>query len=169
MNRRYVPYVAAAVLSIGSGASFEARANTSEKGRSETMQTTSADVVRGFFAAFSKGDLEGVATVHPDARVVAIREGARRNEDIYGSYAGKEGARAFVAMLGKSFDTQAFSVDGVVGEGDIAFASGRFTHRLKSTGKIFRSEWALRCVIQDGKILEYRFYEDSAAFAEASR
>ena len=143
------------------------------KGASTTMNTnpsTSADVVREFFNAFGKGDVEGViGTFHPQAEIVAVRKGARKEGEVYGTYSGKDGARAFIAALGSAFDTKAFSVDTVVGEGKVAFASGSFTHNLKSTGKPFTSDWALKCVIEDGKIRSYHFFEDSAAYAEASR
>ncbi|XXF80119.1 nuclear transport factor 2 family protein [Myxococcaceae bacterium GXIMD 01537] len=132
--------------------------------------SSSADVVREFFAAFGRGDVEGViGTFHPEARIVAVRQAARRENELYGNYAGSEGARAMLMTLGKLFETQAFSVDQVLGEGAVAFASGSFVHKVKSTGKPFSSDWALRCVIKDGKILQYRFFEDSAAYVEASR
>jgi uncharacterized protein len=131
--------------------------------------SSSVDVVKGFFAAFGKGDGEGVVnSFHEKASIVAVRKGERKGNH-YGTYSGREGARAFITVLGKSFDTQAFSVDHVIGEGNVAFASGTFTHKLRSTGKLFTSDWALKCIIQDGKILEYHFYEDSEAFRDAGK
>lgn len=131
---------------------------------------SSAEVVRQFFAAFGKGDLEAVvAAFHPDAQIVAVRKGARGNGELYGTYRGRDGARAFISNLGKTFDTQAFTVDAVVGEGTIAFASGSFTHKVKATGRSFGSDWALRCVVEGGTIAQYHFFEDSAAFVAASR
>lgn len=135
-----------------------------------SQHTSSVEVVKGFFAAFGKGDVDGVvAAFHPRAQIVAVRKAPRKDGGVYGAYSGQEGARAFVASLGGAFDTQAFAVDVVVGEGNVAFASGSFTHKLKSTGKLFSSDWALKCVVEEGRILEYHFYEDSAAYAEASR
>ncbi|MDF2692582.1 MAG: hypothetical protein K0S65_965 [Labilithrix sp.] len=132
--------------------------------------SNSADVVNEFFAAFGKGNMDGIiATFHPQAEIVAVRKAARKHGDIYGSYSGKDGAKAFVASLGGAFDTQAFSVDHVVGQGNVVFASGSFTHKLKTTGKPFSSDWALKCIVEDGKIREYHFFEDSAAYVEASR
>ena len=130
---------------------------------------SSADVVKGFFAAFGKGDLEGVvSSFDQQANIVAVRKGERRG-DHYGTYAGAEGARAFVTALGKTFDTQAFSVEHVIGEGNVAYASGSFTHKLKATGKLFVSDWALKCITEGGKILDYHFYEDSEAFRDAGK
>jgi ketosteroid isomerase-like protein len=130
---------------------------------------SSADVVKGFFGAFGKGDVEGVVnSFHEKATIVAVRKGDRKGNH-YGNYAGREGARAFVTVLGKTFDTQAFAVDHVIGEGNVAFASGSFTHKLKTTGKLFTSDWALKCIVENGKILEYHFYEDSEAFRDAGK
>ena len=134
-----------------------------------SSSSSSADAVKGFFAAFARGNVDGVfASFHPDAEVTAVRRASRKEGELYGTYSGSEGVKAFVTNLGKTFDTQAFAVDNVIGEGNVAFASGSFTHKLKTTGKRFTSDWALKCVVVDGKIREYHFYEDSAAFGEAS-
>jgi ketosteroid isomerase-like protein len=124
--------------------------------------------VRAFFAAFSNGDLEGiVATFARDAEIVAVRPRDRRDGELYGTYRGDAGVRAFVATLGATFETKAFAVDDIIGEGEVAFASGTFTHIVKATGRPFSSAWALRCRVRGGHIATFHFYEDSAAFVEA--
>jgi ketosteroid isomerase-like protein len=138
-------------------------------GADMTTSQASTETVKQFFAAFGKGDVEGiVATFAPSATIIAVRAGKQENNEPYGSYDGKEGAREFVANLGRTFDTQAFSVDALIAEGDTAFARGSFTHKVKATGKLYTSDWALTCVVRAGKIVEYRFFEDSASFARAN-
>lgn len=136
----------------------------------DNMNTTSStQPVKDFFAAFSKGDFEGILnSFHNDCSITAVRRANRAGHELYGSYSGKEGVKEFLSNLGNTFNTKAFSVDHTVGEGNVAFASGQFTHEVKSTGKLFSSDWSLMCVIKDGKIYEYHFYEDSAKFLEAS-
>ncbi|HYD39676.1 MAG TPA: nuclear transport factor 2 family protein [Anaeromyxobacter sp.] len=132
--------------------------------------TTSTDAVRRFFAAFAAGDLERVVDAfHHRAEIVAVREGARAAGELHGTYRGRPGAREFVNALGRLLDTQAFDVDEVIGAGHVAYASGTFHHRVRSTGKSFTSRWALRCELEDGLLRSYRFFEDSAAYADASR
>jgi ketosteroid isomerase-like protein len=146
---------------------------TNTKEPSMTKQTSSvprasAAVVRDFFTAFGRGDVEAVvAAFHPEARLTAVHAGPPAG--VYGSYVGQEGARAFVAALGRTFDTKAFAVNEVVGEGAVVYASGHFIHQLKATGRTFSSEWALRCQVDGGVITRYHFFEDSAAYAEAAR
>lgn len=137
----------------------------------ETVSTKSGkEVVQDFFNAFSNGDFSGVMnSFHDSCTVVAVRDSQRTGTQIYGTYKGKEGAKTFLTNLGNAFDTKAFSVDHIIGDDQISFANGSFTHVVKSTGKPFRSDWALMCVIKDGKILEYRFFEDSEKYSEASK
>lgn len=140
--------------------------------KTENMETVkqSKEVVQGFFNAFGKGDFNGVInSFHDNCTITAVRDAERSDTQIYGTYKGKDGAKTFIMNLGNAFDTKAFSVDNVIGEGSVAFANGRFTHIVKSTGKSFSSDWALMCVIKDDKIFEYHFYEDAEEFAKANK
>jgi len=129
----------------------------------------STETVKTFFTAFGKGDIEGIINTFDDgATIIAVRDKERSGSQIYGAYKGKDGAREFIGNLGKTFDTKAFNVDNIVGEGNVAFANGKFKHLVKTTGKEFSSDWSLMCVIKNNKILEYHFYEDSASFVEAN-
>lgn len=134
------------------------------------MTTTSSTApLNEFFSAFGKGDFEGIInTFHKDATIIAVRDGNRKEKEIYGTYKGKEGAKDFILNLGNAFDTKAFTVENIIGSGNISFANGKFTHQVKSTGRLFPSDWSLYVVVKDDKIFEYHFYEDSAKFLEAN-
>lgn len=133
------------------------------------MTNKSSEPVKSFFAAFGKGDFNGIIDAfHDDCSIIGVRNAPRSENQIYGSYHGKEGAKEFISNLGNAFNTKAFTVDNVIGEGDVAFANGSFTHEVKATGKSYSSDWSLMCTIKENKILEYHFYEDSASFVVAS-
>ncbi len=141
--------------------------------KSKTMETItkkqSKEVVQGFFTAFGNGDFNGVVnSFHDSCTVIAIRDSQRNENQIYGSYKGKDGAKTFLSNVGNTFDTKAFTVQNIIGDGNVSFANGKFSHILKSTGKAFQSDWALMCVIKDDKIFEYHFYEDSEKFSESN-
>ncbi|HXS19217.1 MAG TPA: nuclear transport factor 2 family protein [Polyangiaceae bacterium] len=128
----------------------------------------SSEVVRQFFAAFSQGALEPlVALFDPQATLIAVRQGQPQSGGIYGTYRGHHGVRSFIDNVTSSFDTQAFAVDEVVGQGEVAFAKGSFVHHLKGTQRLFSSDWALMCRVVQSKIVEFRFFEDSAALLAA--
>ncbi len=84
--------------------------------------------LKDFFSAFGKGDFQGILnTFHDNCSITAVRAGERSNHQIYGSYEGKEGVKAFLSNLSSAFNTKAFSVEHIVGEGNIVFANGTFT------------------------------------------
>lgn len=147
-----------------------AHATKKQQTMNATVATTkSTDVVKAFFEAFGKGDLEGLVNTFADnAQIIAVRQQQRADGGLYGNYEGKTGVRDFVQTLGQTFNTKAFSVDHIAGDGNVAFAQGHFTHEVKATGKLFSSSWALMCIVKDGKIAEYHFFEDSAAFEKAN-
>jgi uncharacterized protein len=166
MNRTYGLALLLATLSACTAQSKVVSAQTPQAQVSKAPQ--SADVVRQFFAAFGSGDLEGVVgRFAPNATIVAVRSGPRREGEVYGTYAGREGVRQFVANLGHAFDTKAFNVDLIASEGETAFAKGSFSHVVKRNGATFASDWALLCRVHAGQITEYRFFEDSAALVAA--
>ncbi|WP_199728726.1 nuclear transport factor 2 family protein [Corallococcus sp. CA053C] len=165
-------------LALSTQAAAESKPAAAAAPKSKTMTAaattttkSSADVLKSFFEAFGKGDADGVVnTFHQDAAITAVRKASdRKGEQLHGTYTGKAGAKEFVANMGKAFDTKAFSVEHLIGEGDVAYASGSFVHNIRSTGKPYASDWALKIIVKEGKILEYHFYEDSAGFIEASK
>jgi len=133
------------------------------------MSTNSKAPLRAFFDAFGKGDFEGILnTFHAEAVITAVHDGPRSNNEIYGTYEGSDGVKTFLSNLGNTFETQSFSVESLIGEGDVAFANGKFVHKVKATNKLFPSDWVLRVAVKDNKIINYHFYENSAAFIEAN-
>lgn len=131
---------------------------------------TSKEVVEGFFTAFGKGDFEGILNAFdPSVEIIAVRNGMVHSPSPFGKYSGTDGLQSFLSNLGTTFDTKAFEVANIVGEGETAFANGTFSHLVKSTNKMYESEWALMCEVKNGKITTYKFYEDSEKFNLASK
>ncbi len=161
--------VAVCLLSV-TAYSTKTHAQTSLTTMETNNPSNSKAAVQEFFNAFGQGNMQGILdSFHDQCKIVAVRDAARKGDEVYGTYTGKEGVHAFIANLGNAFETQAFGVDQLIAEGSIVFASGTFTHRIKATGKLFSSAWALRCLVEGGLIREYHFYEDSGAFASANK
>ncbi len=144
---------------------FSAFVNTNTKSKK-----TNDEVVQAYFNAFQKGDLDGVLKIfHPDCYIVSVKEEQRPTEQLHGIYSTRKEARQFLNNIVSLFETKEFIVDTVVEASDnLVIAKGTFSHLVKSSGKLFNSNWIQLCVIQDEMIKEYRFYEDSAALIEAS-
>ncbi|WP_088125003.1 nuclear transport factor 2 family protein [Roseivirga misakiensis] len=127
-------------------------------------------VLASYFEAFGRGDMVAVRShFHPNCKIVSVREASRVNGQLHGSYQGLEEAETFLGNIVSLFDTQSFEVKSLMeAEENVVYAHGSFVHKVKAKGNMFESDWVQRCVIADGKILEYRFYEDSAAYEIAA-
>lgn len=170
MNRSMIAGFAFCLLTASIPLAAQTKSNskkTNQNSKPMTQARSSAETVKAFFNAFGNGDFDGLLnTFHDSTTITAVRKGNR--DGLYGTYTGKEGVREFLMNLGNTFNTKSFSVDNVIGEGTVAFANGKFEHEVKTTGKSFASDWTLMCLVKEGKILEYHFYEDSQKFFEAS-
>ncbi len=134
------------------------------------LKKDSTEVVQDYFNSFQKGDMKQVLdTFHTDCYIVSVKEEERSKEQLHGIYRTKDEAEQFLSNITSLFNTKDFSVEHMSSIGaDMVMANGTFSHEVKSTGKLFNSAWVQLCVIEDGKIKEYRFYEDSAAYVTAS-
>ncbi|SHG57621.1 nuclear transport factor 2 family protein [Flagellimonas flava] len=126
-------------------------------------------VVENYFNAFQQGKIDQVLdSFHDDCLIVSVKDENRPKKQLHGTYKTKSEAQQFIANIVDLFDTKKFEVERIVAQNNIVFANGSFVHEVKATGKMFVSDWVQLSVIADGKIKEYRFYEDSAAFVKAS-
>ena len=121
--------------------------------------------VEQLFSCLASGDIEGALEyVHEDT----VFEAQGPNEiPIYGRFEQKDGARLFLTTASEMFDTEAFQFRKWAVVDDFVFAYGYMQHRLRKTGRLFKSEWALVCQVEDGLIRSYKMFEDTAALKVA--
>ena len=86
---------------------------------------------------------------------------------IYGLFEGYEGVRKFVAILQSLFDTEKFEIRQAIEQPQLAFAYGYMQHRVIKTNRVFCSEFAIYCQIENDRISRYKMFEDTAALAIA--
>lgn len=126
-------------------------------------------VVQNYFDAFQNGNTDEVLnSFHENCLIVSVKDQEREKEQLHGTYRSKEEAAQFIANIINLFNPKEFTVERMVANGNVVFANGKFAHIVKATGKLFVSDWVQISIIEDHKIREYRFYEDSAAFVAAS-
>jgi ketosteroid isomerase-like protein len=128
--------------------------------------TPPAGIIRSFFASFDDPD-RTKALVHPEAELIGVRAGSYPDLPLYGTFVGHDGLERFVAGLRRAFETELFAIDHVLEDAEAGFASGRFRHRVRSTGAVLQSHWAVACRFDAGRIVRYRFFEDTAALEQA--
>lgn len=118
-----------------------------------------------FFSKVGARDLPGALSVIDDATVFEPQGPA--NLPIYGRFVGKAGVERLLGTLGEQFETEQFEIRKWAESGDYAFAYGYMQHRVRKTGKTFKSEFAVVAQIEGGVIRHYRIFEDTAAAEHA--
>ena len=122
-------------------------------------------IIDRFFALlFSQGIDAALDLVSPDT---VFEAQGPSSVPIYGRFKGHEGVRKFVDILQNLFDTEKFEIRKSVQQGESAFAYGYMQHRVVKTDRVFCSEFAIYCRIQNSRISNYKMFEDTAALAIA--
>lgn len=80
---------------------------------------------------------------------------------------GRNGIADFIRDLREQDEPIRFEIHSIVVEGEKAVTLGEFASRVKKTGKVIESEFAIEFTVQDGLIARYRLFEDSFAVAQA--
>ncbi len=121
--------------------------------------------VQHFFSSIANRDLIR-ALEFVDENAVFEAQGPS-SVPIYGRFEGKEGVKRFLAILAEMFETEAFEIRKWSITDEFAFAYGYMQYRVRKTGRIFRSEWALVCQVKGDRIMSYKMFEDTAALQMA--
>ncbi|MGL5084073.1 MAG: nuclear transport factor 2 family protein [Microcoleaceae cyanobacterium] len=121
--------------------------------------------VQQFFTCLFNNDLSGALDlVHDDA---VFEAQGPSSVPIYGRFEGEAGVKQFLAILTEMFETEAFEIRKWSVIDEFVFAYGYMQHRVRKTGRIFKSEWALVCQVQGDRIISYKMFEDTAALQTA--
>jgi ketosteroid isomerase-like protein len=124
-------------------------------------------IVQGIYQAFGRGDVPAIVSTLADRfewhhrGAPAVPWGRSRST--------KEDVTSFFRELAEAVEVLGFEVHDYVAQGDKVVALGVFKGRSKETGKEFEEPWAMAWTFKDGKVVDYRAYEDTAAVASALR
>lgn len=81
---------------------------------------------------------------------------------------GKAGAAEFYHQIRELIQSERFEVADVLIQGDRAIAVGDLESRVRSTGKLIKTEFAFDFTVKNGEIVRFRMFEDSFAVAQAA-
>jgi ketosteroid isomerase-like protein len=124
-------------------------------------------IVQQIYQAFGRGDVAAIVDTLAD-RFEWHHRGAPAVP--YGrSRSTKDEVRSFFTELNQAVEVLAFEPQHYVAQGDKVIALGTFKGRARNTGKEFEDPWAMAWTFKDGKVVDYRAYEDTEAVASALR
>lgn len=133
---------------------------------SETMTTSTNDIVDAFFTHFGAGDTEALLNLFADD--VDFRVNGAANIPWAGTRSNKTEIGEFFGVFPEVLTApDEFELTGRIVQDSDAAVFARCIFGVKATGKKFENAYALHFTIADDKIVRYHMYEDSHAIAQA--
>ena len=94
---------------------------------------------------------------------------AMENVPFGGPRRGIAGVQDFFAAITDRLEVLEFEPREYIAQGDKVVALGRYSWRVKATGREFSSDFAHVCTLRDGKIVRFHEYMDTAAEVRAHK
>ena len=129
--------------------------------------STPLQVVQQGYAAFGRGDIEGLLALLTDD--IEWRFFASEGVPVAGNYSGKKEVQGWFAKLAETDDIQKFEPREFLEGPNHVTVLGWEQTRPKPNGRVFESEWVHVFSVKDGKINRWIGTLDSAAYVAASR
>ena len=124
-------------------------------------------LVQSMYAAFSRGDIPAILQlVSAD---VQFDNSDSAEMPYRGTYRGKDGVGKFFADIGGAVEVTSFEPKMYLASGDDVMTTGAWSGIARNTGRPFKSQWAMRFVVKNGKATYAHVYEDTAVTAAAFR
>ena len=103
-----------------------------------------------------------------EVKFVVFRDDSDEQVPIYGTHTGHLAGTELFKNLAQMFEFGEFVMEESIVADYYIVRFGRLAHRVKSTGKVFNSLWAMIVRFNDaGEICLYRMHEDTAALETA--
>ncbi len=123
-------------------------------------------LVQTAYAAFGRGDIQGVLNTLHDQIVWKPVTGASRQVPMAGERRDKAGVATFFKQVGESIQFSRFEPREFVAQGDRVVALGHYTGKATNGGSM-DSDFVMVFTVKNGKIVEFQEFLDSAALNAA--
>ena len=136
---------------------------------------TNTETVRQVYSNFEvlgraraeRADMKPLLSLYSDD--VEWHVPAMENVPFAGPRRGIAGVRDFFAAITEGLEVLQFEPREYIAQGDKVVALGRYSWRVRATGREFSSDFAHVCTIRNGKIVRFHEYMDTAAEVRAHR
>src|SRR5579864_1103801 len=120
------------------------------------------EIVQACFAAFQRGDIPAILNMCDD-HVEWIEAGDPKSIPFAGRGNGKSSAAEFFRIIGETSEMLKFEPQQYVAAGERVVALGFWDLRVKATGKVVHSDWAVDFTVRNGKVTRWQAYYDTSA------
>jgi uncharacterized protein len=122
-------------------------------------------LVQQFYQSQKAGDMESL--LNSLARDVQWELSEMENVPFAGKWQGREGVGQFFGKLSEVQDVVEFEPEEYIAQGNKVVVLGRFTMRIKATGRNVSSPWAHVWTVENGQITRFYEYVDTAVVSSA--
>mgnify|MGYP000967018263 CR=1 FL=1 len=132
------------------------------------MSDVNIKLVQNVYGAYARRDLAAVMEAcAPD--VAWGMSGRREDLPLQGVHAGRAGVGAFFRDMAEMVEITSFQPQRFLAAGDKVFVWGRWSWIMRNSGRPGENEWLHVFTIADGKVAEWRGYNDGAQLLAAYR
>ena len=125
------------------------------------------NLVQRVYGNFKSGDIKALLNLLSDNIEWQLPE--IENVPFAGKYRGHEDVGQFFESLVDTQEVQHFDPREFIAQGDKVVALGHYAWRVKSTGREFGGDFAHVFTVDNGKVVRFHEYMDTAAVAAAHR
>lgn len=122
-------------------------------------------LVQQFYQSQKTGDMESL--LNSMARDIQWVVPEMENVPFAGTWQGREGVRKFFSIVSEVQDVVEFASEEYIAQGNKVVVLGRFTMRIKATGRNVSSTWAHVWTLENGQIIRFYEYVDTAVVSSA--
>ncbi len=118
-------------------------------------------VVEGMFSSLERGDIQGVLDRLSDD--VEWRIAAPSELPYAGIHRGRDEVARFFRTFGQEAEFEMFEPQEYLARGNKVVVLGHERQRIKASGQVVETDWAMVFVLREGRITRFRNYVDSHA------
>lgn len=125
------------------------------------------DIVRLYLSAFSQNDIQkALEYIHPQA--IWHIDGDPIVKTV-GIIQGHIAIKKWLENFPKAFQPLQFSINKLISAGNTVLVIGRFRHLVLKTNTIVDSDYIIKFIIKNNKIIHYQIFEDSLLLSQVHR
>jgi ketosteroid isomerase-like protein len=128
-------------------------------------ESENVDVVRQAFQCFGAGDIAGL--LNQFASDVSWETPGAPRIPYAGRFKGRDQVATFFEGLGRTAEFTQFEPREFVAQGDQVVALGHYAGKGRTTGRPFDTAWAMVFTVQNGKVVKFQEYFDTANLGAA--
>ena len=132
------------------------------------MSQANIDIVQAAYAAFGRGDVEGILNLVTDDVTWAVN-GRLGDYPTFGLKRGKTGVGEFFAYVGANENFSDFSPQRFFSDADRVFVEGHAAYTVNSTGKSVDTDFLHVFTVTGGRISGFVEHFDTFQVVEAGR